>query len=326
MSSEAIIQSVLQAVTLCREVQHRFLYSSEKFSGDKGETEPVTIADYGSQAIICRTIAKHFPDDAILAEEQSSQFLELVDTEGRAQILKLLTTILDEPVTQQDVMRWLDHGKGRQSARVWVIDPIDGTKGFLAMRHYAVGVGLIEYGRPVEGIIACPGYGDGVSGRDEGGALFFTRGGKAYQQPLHSSEPVMIQASRRTQPDTMHSVESVEKEHSSKDRMSAVRERVGMSAANVREIDSMEKYALVANGDADLFLRLPDVENIRPHMVWDHAPGAALVEAAGGRVTDIDGTPLDFSRGRVLPKRGIIVSSGQIHDRIVKAAMEVVAG
>ena len=70
---QPLFQAVRQAAVLCQRVQDHYLVSSEK-----GEHDPVTIADYGAQAIISRVISQHFPDDAILAEEQGGQFMESV--------------------------------------------------------------------------------------------------------------------------------------------------------------------------------------------------------------------------------------------------------
>jgi 3'(2'), 5'-bisphosphate nucleotidase len=87
----------------------------------------------------------------------------------------------------------------------------------------------------------------------------------------------------------------------------------------------MEKYALVASGQADAYLRLPNLDSKRPHMSWDHAAGTALVIAAGGSVTDVDGTPLDFSRGKALPNRGMLVSNGKVQQQLIDAAVAVLA-
>jgi len=62
------------------------------------------------------------------------------------------------------------------------------------------------------------------------------------------------------------------------------------------------------------------------HKIWDHAAGAALVCQAGGRVTDIDGSPLDFSQGETLPNAGMVISNGQHHDRVIAAIGQVMAG
>jgi 3'-phosphoadenosine 5'-phosphosulfate (PAPS) 3'-phosphatase len=118
-------------------------------------------------------------------------------------------------------------------------------------------------------------------------------------------------------------VESVVSKHSNLEQSAQVRARVGIPEANVEPVDSQEKYAMVASGEADLYLRLP--RNIGDqHYVWDHCAGTAIVQAAGGRVTDIDGSPLDFSHGRTLARnQGILVTNGVIHDRILAAIAEV---
>ena len=319
MDLTPIHQAMRQAAMLCREVQHNYLFSNNKFSPDKSATEPVTIADYGSQAIICHAIQAHFPDDAVIAEEAGKQFLELVTGEQRAQIIRLLTTVLDKNITQHDVIHWLDHGNDTHADRTWVIDPIDGTKGFINLRHYVIAVGVLEGGKPVDGIIAAPAYGDGVSGYDEDGALFYTQGGQAFREPLSGGTANRLSVSNRTDPADIRILQSFEKQHASKERMARVRELAGMSDTRVHEMDSMEKYALVAAGEADFYLRLPNRKSKRPHMVWDHAAGTALVEAAGGRVSDVDGQPLDFSQGSILPNRGMIVSNGALHDQLVNA-------
>lgn len=323
MNIDPIIYAARQAAILCREVQHSSLRSMNKMSKDANETEPVTIADYGSQVIIGRALSEHFPDDAVIAEEGGSQFLELTTDKQKAEIINLLTTIFDQNITQDDIVRWLDQGIDKSDAkRTWIIDPIDGTKGFVAMRHYAIGIGIVEEGQPTGAIIAAPGYGDGVSGDDDEGLMFYIKEGKAYQEPLlGKGEAKQIFVSKRN--DDLRIVQSFEKKHASKSRMATVREKADMSDADVYELDSMEKYALVANGDADVYLRLPNLSSTRPHMIWDHAPGVALVLAAGGSVSDVDGSPLDFSKGRTLPNRGMLVSNGQVHDRLLKAVAEL---
>ena len=87
---QPIFQAVRQAAILCQRVQEMHLVSTEK--GGEG---PVTIADYGSQAILCRAISSAFPDDAVLAEEQGGQFIELVGDSGRAEVIHLLNDILN---------------------------------------------------------------------------------------------------------------------------------------------------------------------------------------------------------------------------------------
>jgi 3'(2'), 5'-bisphosphate nucleotidase len=91
----------------------------------------------------------------------------------------------------------------------------------------------------------------------------------------------------------------------------------GLAEAQVVQVDSMDKYAMVACGDAELYLRIPVNRNYR-HKAWDHAAGTALVQAAGGLVTDLNGEPLDFTQGALLANnRGMVVSNGRIHERVL---------
>ena len=109
----------------------------------KAGAEPVTIADYGAQAILCRWISRLHPQDAVIAEEGSEQFLQLINSAEREEVLRQVSAVLGEAVSETQLCAWLDHGQGREAARTWVIDPIDGTKGFIALRHYVVAVGLL---------------------------------------------------------------------------------------------------------------------------------------------------------------------------------------
>ncbi|MBC6937517.1 MAG: 3'(2'),5'-bisphosphate nucleotidase, partial [Chloroflexi bacterium] len=104
---QPIFQAVRQAAELCRAVQEMHLAG-----GEKGGHEPVTVADYGAQALLCRAISLHFPDDAVLAEEQGGQFVELVSDGEKAQVIRLLSETLGQRVTEADIVRWLDHGYG----------------------------------------------------------------------------------------------------------------------------------------------------------------------------------------------------------------------
>jgi 3'(2'), 5'-bisphosphate nucleotidase len=90
-------------------------------------------------------------------------------------------------------------------------------------------------------------------------------------------------------------------------------------------IDSQVKYALLAAGGGEIYLRLlsPDKPNYR-EMIWDQAAGSVIVEEAGGKVTDLDGKDLDFSLGRTLEKnRGICASNGLLHCNILEVLQEL---
>ena len=317
---QPLLQAARQAALLCQKVQERHIVPT-LHSGDavaqKAGAEPVTIADYGAQAIVCRTIQATFPEDAVIAEEGGTQFRDLISATDQAEIAGLIGEVLDEDVTIDQVVAWLDYGQDREAERTWVIDPIDGTKGFIALRQYVVAIGILTNKQVTGGIMAAPGY-------LHGSTIFYAQDGHAFAEPLAGGPSRQLAASQRTNPSSIIALESFEKSHASQDLMAQVREIAGLGSAQIERIDSQEKYARVAAGDADLYLRLPRITSTRPHMIWDHAAGTAIVEAAGGKVSDVDGSSLDFSLGKTLANnKGMIVANPVIHEKLVRAALEV---
>lgn len=310
-----IIAAVRDAVRLCQTVQSHSVQGISKFSPAKGSSEPVTIGDYGAQALIGRALMQHFPEDAVIAEESGQQFATLVSADQQNAVLTLLGELLGQTVTLEEVVSWLDVGKERSAARTWVIDPIDGTKGFIAGRHYSVCVGTLENGIPSGAVMGCPQYNDGQ------GVIFYTDEGALYRTSLTDSDSQQVQVSRREQSDGWIAVQSYEDAARGKrDAVRVLTQANLLSQVRVIDIDSMEKYALVGCGDADMMIRLPDGARTSPHMIWDHVAGVALVLAGGGVATDFDGAPLDFTQGKTLPNQGMIVSSGRAHALLVEAA------
>lgn len=309
-----MIQAVRQAASLTHAVQQTHFVK-----GEKDQREPVTIADYGSQAILCRALSIAYPDDAVMAEENGTQFLAIVPDEGRAEVVRLVSAALGEAVTEADVVRWLDHGRDRSERRTWLIDPVDGTKGFIAMRRYSIAVAALEMGMPIAGIIGCPGY----PSPDGQGYLFSAQRREAYAQLISGGAAYRVAVSGRRNASAFRVVESIEKAHANLSESARVYAALGIPSANVEQLDGQDKYAMIASGDADLYVRLPREANPQ-HRAWDHAAGTALVHAAGGVVTDIDGSPLDFSQGKILSRnRGMIVSNGYLHDKVVEVVGEV---
>ena len=86
-----------------------------------------------------------------------------------------------------------------------------------------------------------------------------------------------------------------------------------------RTLSSVGKEKGIKDNLADAYLRLPkSAEYVEK--IWDHAAGALVVQEAGGRVSDIHGRDLDFSRGYLLSgNRGVIVSNGRLHDAVLEA-------
>ncbi|XXF76828.1 inositol monophosphatase family protein [Myxococcaceae bacterium GXIMD 01537] len=311
-ATHPIIEAVRRACELSRRVRE----ADTGFSS-KSDSSPVTLADYGAQALLCRTLALHAPGDAVVAEEGADAFARDVGAEDGAFLLSLLEELLGVPVTREQVVRWLEHGRGPRTPRTWVIDPIDGTLGFVSGRAYAVCVGLLRDGEPAEGIIGAP-----VSPLDVGGTLFRTEAGGARAEPLAGGPVREVRVSRREEPETVRIVHSFERGAGSKRFEERVQEAAGLQAASTEGYDGMVKYALVAAGAADLFVRSPRGRS--PHKLWDHVAGTALVRAAGGVVTGLRGEPVDFTQGTELSNPGLVVSNAVLHARVVAATTRVI--
>lgn len=305
---DPIIRAVQDASRLTRTVQQEYLVRHDK------PTEPVTIGDYGAQAIICRAIKEHFPDDAVVAEESGRQFIDVVDTVQRELILQLVGTIIGATVSADDMVEWLNHGHGKDAPRTWIIDPIDGTKGFLREQRYAIAVGLAEGAHVVAGVMACPKYPFSDTGY---GLLFHAENGQAYERPLYGTDADarQIHVSRRNVGETLRVAESMEDKHVDRAALQHVYGKLGgIDASTALRSDGMGKYAMVARGDVDLYMRIP-LDHGRKAKIWDHAAGVAILEAAGGRVTDKDGKPLNFTEAPTLESTMfVIASNGLLHD------------
>ena len=88
-------------------------------------------------------------------------------------------------------------------------------------------------------------------------------------------------------------------------------------------LDSQAKYATVARGEAEIYLRLPTRKDYQ-EKIWDHAGGCLVVTEAGGKVTDIYGNSLDFTQGKTLKNnRGVIVTNNMLHEQVLEAIEQV---
>ena len=148
----AAIDAVARAVRLCQTVQADFVHIS---SLEKGDRSPVTVADFGAQALICRRLAEEYPYDVIVGEEDSSD----LRNPDAARYLKQVTAYVQRfhpGVDSEDVCEWIDRGGRDVADRFWTVDPVDGTKGFLRSEQYAIALALIEDGQVRVGVLGCP--------------------------------------------------------------------------------------------------------------------------------------------------------------------------
>lgn len=317
---ETALAAVRDAAKICRSVQATI--TPDKL--EKKDKSPVTIADFGSQAVVCRVVGDVFPQDTIIAEEDSA---ELQILENQPFLHRIHEEICREclEASHDEICRWIDRGAAADfTHRFWTLDPIDGTKGFLRKEQYAISLALIIEGRIELGVLGCPNLGSTVAESGDPGSLFYAiRGHGAFAVPMDDSrKPVPIHVSSTTDPAAMRFCESVESGHSAHGASAEIAEKLQVTAAPIR-LDSQAKYAVVARGEADVYLRLPTKADYH-EMIWDHAGGVIVVEEAGGKVTDVAGRPLEFTHGRTLKNnRGVVVSNGKLHDAIIETVRAV---
>ena len=333
--------AVQRATLLTQKVFH------EKVKGtiSKDDKSPVTIGDYGAQALVIQAIKHNFPDDEVVGEEEASslkdnksltdqiwQLVKAAQLDGDANTE--LGGTLNSP---DDMLSAIDAGKsaGGSKGRFWALDPIDGTKGFLRGGQYAVCLALIVDGEVQVGVLGCPNLpGDDKAPlsadvsdpeQHQRGVLFAAvRGKGATSQPLGNGELQPSASIHMKSPAIKDAIfcESVEAGHSSHGDQATIAGKLQISKPSVR-MDSQAKYASIARGAGDIYLRLP-VSKTYVEKIWDHAAGDLIVREAGGMVTDAEGKKLDFGQGRTLKaNKGVVAAPEVLHAEVLEVVKSV---
>jgi len=303
------LQAVTSASIICRQIQSQLVSEDSITKKDKS---PVSIADYTSQALICRILHDKFPEIPVIGEEDAGS---LQHPENKVLLDKIKTFLLDWD--EQQIIDAIDLGNGEPADLFWTLDPIDGTKGFLRGEQYAVALALIKNGEIVLGVLGCPNL--DFDKKNPGTLLYASRGNGAVSCSFSMDKSKSLAVSKQKNDDKVRFLESVERGHANHSGQSKIIDAFGERKASVR-VDSQVKYAVLAMGRAEVYLRLPkpDMPDYR-EKIWDHAAGVIIVEEAGGMVTDISGAELDFGQGKKLNKnRGIIGTNGQFHDIVLE--------
>ena len=312
------IKAITQAARLCTTVRAEMVGADALEKGDKS---PVTVADFGAQALVCQHLITAFPQDAIVGEEDASDLRKPENAPKLDQVTRYVQQ-LQTHATAKKVCEWIDAGKGTVTKRFWTLDPIDGTKGFLRNDQYTIALALIEDAQVRVGALACPALPLKLDDPDSPvGTLFVAvQGEGAAMAPLDSGPFVSIHVTGDSDAATQRFVESVEPAHGNHALHQAIAQAIGITQPALR-MDSQAKYGAVARGDAALYLRLPsDKRSDYRENIWDHAAGALIVEEAGGRVTDMHGQSLDFASDyKMRDNRGVVVSNGRTHAAVLEA-------
>ena len=316
------LETVRQASRLVKQIQLEMVSPALT----KDDRSPVTVADFAAQALFGSRLAEFFPDDVLVAEESSSA---LKTPENQA-ALERITSYVSRFVpgaTVGAVCDWIDLGAAGSGGRFWVLDPIDGTKGFLRGDQYAVALALVEDHQVKIGVLGCPNL-TGARQADFEGAgslVIAVRGQGTWVTTLEGEMAFKkLSVSPRAEASEARILRSFEAAHTNTGQIDRLARELGTRADPVR-MDSQTKYALLAAGEGELLVRMlsPQRMDYR-EKIWDQAAGSIVVEEAGGRVTDLDGKPLDFSKGRTLAdNRGVLASNGALHGAALRALKAV---
>jgi len=322
---QVVLEAVCKAARLMRVIQRETVLSSLT----KGDKSPVTIADFASQALIARMLSNSFPEIPLVAEETATALRAPEGTDLLAQVTKYVKTVFPE-ATPESVCDWIDRGGAEPGKQFWVLDPIDGTKGYLRGDQYAVALALVEDGVAQVGALGCPNLSDAVTpdAKGPGCVVLGARGQGTWVTSLENDSGAwrQLHVSDRADGSQARLLRSFESGHTNVGKIDMLADELGVRVEPVR-MDSQAKYAVLAAGGGEAMLRLlsPDRLDYR-EKIWDQAAGSLVLEEAGGSITDLDGKPLDFTQGRMLVNnRGVLATNGQLHETMLKSLRTVKA-
>ncbi|MBL9020239.1 MAG: 3'(2'),5'-bisphosphate nucleotidase CysQ [Myxococcales bacterium] len=223
--------------------------------------EPVTVADRRASELIVEGLTASFPDDALISEEL--------------------------PVTPEAL------GK----PRVWLVDPIDGTKDFIRGGDgFAVMIGLAIDGVPAVGVVHQPTIDRTFFVTPDAGA-YVARGGEV---TLLAVSEIATAGEARLVASASHRTADIDR----------VKTELGIAdELNVGSVGV--KLCLIASGARDLYVN-PSAKT----KAWDTCAPEAILTAAGGRLTDLFGTPIEY-RAELAHRRGLVASNGRVHAEVV---------
>ncbi|MBE2237321.1 MAG: 3'(2'),5'-bisphosphate nucleotidase CysQ [Caldilineaceae bacterium] len=230
--------------------------------------EPVTEADHSANQHIVERIRARFPEDGLLSEESKDDLTRL------------------------------------NNSRVWIVDPLDGTKEFIARNgEFSIMIGLVVEGRAMLGVVQQPATSLLYAGAAGHGAYLYEDG-----------ERIKLTVSNFADIRNMTMVSSRSHRQQIVDRIRAqlniTRERVSGSVGL--------KVGLITRQLADLYIHpSPGCKE------WDLCAPQALLEAAGGRMTDCWGNPLRYNKRDVRAHNGVIATNGVLHDQVVEVVASI---
>lgn len=316
--AQVVLEATRKAARLMRIIQRETVVSSLT----KGDKSPVTVADFTVQALIAYTLSTEFPEIPLVAEETSTALRAPDGADLLAQVTSYAQRALPD-ASAEAVCDWIDHGGAEPEKQFWVLDPIDGTKGYLRGDQYAVALALVEDGLVQIGALGCPNLTDASAPDPDGPGcvVLSARGQGTWVSSIagNDNEWRQLNVSDRANGSQARLMRSFESGHTDVGLIDHIADHLGVQVEPVR-MDSQTKYAVLASGGGEGILRLlsPKRPDYR-EKIWDQAAGSLILEEAGGRITDLDGKSLDFTQGRMLIKnRGVLASNGHLHEVLLE--------
>jgi 3'(2'), 5'-bisphosphate nucleotidase len=228
-----------------------------------------------------RLILKHYPVVSEVRTKADSSPVTKADEEAEALILARLARL--EPgipvVAEESVARGCIPKLG---SRFFLVDPLDGTKEFLQRNgEFTVNIALVHHGRPTAGVVIAPAKARAFIGDGEHGAFELAA---PEDLPLEIGAAQRIRARKAPSDGLVAVVSRTHRDTKTEHYLASYRVRSLVAAG------SSLKFCLVATGEADLYPRHGTT------MEWDTAAGQAVLEAAGGSVTTLEGDPLTYGK------------------------------
>lgn len=278
----------------------------------KKDGTPVTQADIVSQAIILAGLRKHFPNDRIAAEEKLTLDGE---TELKARASEMLQELMNAYDAAEHLENWVNYRGDPKGSRIWMIDPIDGTKGFKKGLCYAIAIGLYFDGKARFGCMAVPSFPEIDGTRHETVIAYAGEGIGAFWLKAGGDRPKRLHVSDIKRISKLRVVGS--RAHDRGDICGKFVKAAGIGQTG--RMDGQAKYLMLASGQADVYIRSADpVYGVA--FPWDHCSGQVILEEAGGKVTDFAGKPLNYDQFPGSPIRdleGLVASNAKCHDEIL---------
>jgi 3'(2'), 5'-bisphosphate nucleotidase len=183
----------------------------------------------------------------------------------------------------------------------WFIDPLDGTREFVARNgEFAVMIGLARRGRAALGVIVAPAWNRAFAGIVGDAAWEFGRDGS--KAPIRVSDRASLQ-----------NASIVVSRSRTPSKLAALLSALAGSTATMHGSSGL-KAALVATGTHDIYVQ-PGPAGMR----WDACASEALVEAAGGACSAIDGARIDYRASELVNSKGLLATNGRLHQKVIEA-------